>query len=114
MSLKREFNNRLLNKLDFQLQEIQNFIYATIRGYAALERQALPNHKVRMAHIFMGLKTRDSSIKVIDSELLEKASNLELMRRGGFRDPQNHDIYLAPEEFTALVAGEEELGEEGK
>ena len=72
-------------------------VYAAIRGYSALETHGSRNEKVRMAHVFMGLKLKESLIKVVDSELLEKGSNLQLMRDGGFRDPQNHDVYLSPE-----------------
>jgi hypothetical protein len=36
VSIKREFNNRMLNKIDFEIDEIKNFIYATIKAYSAL------------------------------------------------------------------------------
>ena len=99
ISIKREFNNRLLNKIDFDLHEIKSFIFITIKAYAALERAGCPNDKVRLAHIFMGLQLKESVIKVIDSDLLLTKSNFKCMSNKGHRKSENHDIYLAREEF---------------
>jgi hypothetical protein len=87
VSIKREFTNRLLTNVDFQIEEIRNFIQSTIVGYATLERSGCLNDKVRLAHIFMGLQMKESVIKVIDAELIHKPSNFALMTKKGHQQP---------------------------
>lgn len=105
MSLKREFNNRLLKKIDFTTTEIADVIFSTIKAYAFLARTGCPNDKVRMAHIFVGLEstTKESKVKVIDSDMLLIHNNYQLMLKKGPQAAENHDIYLPPEQFAALV-----------
>lgn len=55
LSLKREFNHRLLNKTEFSTNEIADVVFSTIKAYAFLERTGCINDKVRMAHIFVGV-----------------------------------------------------------
>jgi hypothetical protein len=79
VSLKREFHNRMLNKLQFDKEEITRILYSAIRGYAAVERTGSTNTKVRMAHIFVGVQAKESLIKVIDSSLLSAPTNLQCL-----------------------------------
>lgn len=104
ISLKREFHNRMLNKLQFDREEITRILYSAIRGYAAVERAAGQNSKVRMAHIFVGVQAKESTIKVIDSGLLSAASNLQCLILNGPKSNEHHDVYPAPEEFKAYFA----------
>lgn len=67
----------MLNKLQFDKDEITRILYSTIRGYAAVERAGALNSKVRMAHIFVGVQARESIVKVIDSSLLSAPTNLQ-------------------------------------
>lgn len=85
MSLKREFNNRLLKKIDFTTTEIADVVFSTIKAYAFLARTGCPNDKVRMAHIFIGVEsaTKESKVKVIDSDLLLSPNNYQLMLAKG-------------------------------
>ena len=55
-------------------------IFGTVKGYAALEEQKIPNDKVRVKNIYFGLKDKDPYIKVIDSKLFPTKSNLECIR----------------------------------
>jgi hypothetical protein len=103
ISLKREFNNRLLNKLDFTSEEIRRIVYAAIKGYSALEKMGCPNDKVRLAHVFVGVHLKESLIKVVDSQLLTSPTNLQCIMKQGPDSPQHHDVYLAPEEFEAVM-----------
>ena len=96
ISLKKEFYNRLLNKLAFDREEITRILYSAIRGYAAVERSGADNSKVRMGHIFVGVQNKDSTIKVIDSSLLPVPSNLNVLQLHGSKRNEDHDIYLAP------------------
>lgn len=97
ISLKREFHNRMLNKLQFDKEEITRILYSSIRGYAAVERAAGHNSKVRMAHIFVGVQNKESTIKVIDSGLLSAASNLQCLILSGPKSNEHHDVYPSPE-----------------
>lgn len=104
ISLKREFHNRLLNRLQFDREEITRILYSAIRGYAAVERAGGQNSKVRMAHIFVGVQAKESTVKVIDSGLLGAASNLQCLILNGPKSNEHHDVYLSPEEFRAYFA----------
>jgi hypothetical protein len=97
ISLKKEFNNRLLNKLEFDKEEVTKIMYSAIRGYAAIERSNSKNDKVRMAHVFIGVHHKESLIKVIDSGLLSGPSNLQCTILKGCDNSEHHDVYLAPE-----------------
>ncbi len=101
VSLKREFHNRMLNKLQFDKEEITRILYSAIRGYATIERAGSANNKVRMAHIFVGVQSKESTIKVIDSGLLSGPSNLQCLIVNGADSNEHHDVYLAPEEFRS-------------
>lgn len=101
ISLKREFHNRMLNKLQFDCDEITRILYSAIRGYAVIQRSGVLNTKVRMAHIFVGVQARESVIKVIDSSLLSAPTNLQCLILHGSSSNEHHDIYLSPEEFNA-------------
>lgn len=85
LSLKREFNHRLLNKTDFTTTEIADVVFSTIKAYAFLEKAGCINDKVRMAHIFVGVesRTKESKVKVIDSDLLQVKSNYQCMLSKG-------------------------------
>lgn len=104
-SLKREFNNRIINGLHFERDEITRIMYSCIRGYAALEESESINDKVRMAHVFIGVHSRESIIKVVDSALLTAKGNFETFRKQGHHRTENYDIYLSPEELEAYVEG---------
>jgi hypothetical protein len=97
ISLKREFHNRLLNKLQFDKEEITRILYSAIRGYAAVERTGGANTKVRMAHIFVGVQARESTVKVIDSALLSAPTNIQCMILHGSHSNEHYDIYPSPE-----------------
>jgi hypothetical protein len=79
ISLKREFHNRLLNKLQFDKEEITRVLYSAIKGYAAVDKTGSQNTKVRMAHIFIGVQAKESTVKVIDSSLLSAPTNLQAL-----------------------------------
>lgn len=96
VSLKREYHNRLLNKLQFDKEEITRILYAAIRGYAAIERTGSANTKVRMAHIFVGVQAKESLIKVIDSSLLSSPTNLQCLILHSSHSNEHHDIYPSP------------------
>jgi hypothetical protein len=97
ISLKKEFNNRLLNRLEFGKEEITNILYSAIRGYAAIERTGSPNDRVRMAHIFIGVRQKESLIKVIDSNLLAGPSNFKCLKDYGASSAEHYDVCVSPE-----------------
>ena len=67
-SIKREFNNRLLKKVDFSTNEIADVIFSTVQAYAFLEKSGNLNTKVRLAHIFsVTSRTKESKTKAVDS-----------------------------------------------
>ena len=70
MSLKKEYNGRLLKGIDFNTNQIADVIFASIPAYAFLQRSGSHNNKIRLAHIFVGIDNKDTKIKVIDSDLL--------------------------------------------
>ena len=106
-TLKKEFHNRGINSLAFEREEITRILYSCIRGYADIEESGSLNDKVRMAHVFVGVHSRESLIKVIDSGLLTIKSNLETFKKYGHSKQENADIYLAPEELEAYVEGKD-------
>ena len=89
LSLKREFNHRLLNKTDFATTEIADVVFSSIKAYAFLEKAGCSNDKVRMAHIVVGVesRTKESKVKVIDSDLLMTPSNYQAMLLKGAQAP---------------------------
>ena len=77
MSIKKEYNTRLLKNIDFDTKEIADVVYASIPAYSFLEKSGSHNDKIRVAHIFVGIDNRESKIKVIDSDLLLTKSNFD-------------------------------------
>jgi hypothetical protein len=71
LSLKKEYNSRLLKNIDFTTTEIADVIFNTIPAYAFLERMGCLNNKIRSAHIFIGVDRKESKLKVIDADLLQ-------------------------------------------
>lgn len=55
LSLKKEYNTRLLKGIDFNSNEIADVIFCSIPAYSYLERNGTPNNKIRLAHIFVGV-----------------------------------------------------------
>jgi hypothetical protein len=96
VNLKREFHNRLINKLSFDKEEITRVLYSAIRGYAAVERTDGANTKVRMAHIFVGVQARESIVKVVDSALLNAPTNIQTLIISGPKSSEYIDIYPSP------------------
>lgn len=64
-----------------------NFITSTIRGYANLEREGFRTDTVRLKNIFIGLKNRESVIKVAETNLLASKSNYVYMVEDGPHKP---------------------------
>jgi hypothetical protein len=50
-----------------------------------------------MGHIFVGVQSKESMIKVIDCSLLNGPSNLQSMLLHGHKSSHQMDIYLSPE-----------------
>ena len=96
MSLKKEYNGRLLKGIDFNTNQIADVIFASIPAYAFLQRSGSHNDKIRLAHIFVGIDNKDTKIKVIDSDLLMTESNFQEIRSKGYQQAECQDIYLAP------------------
>lgn len=48
----------MLNRLEFDREEITKILYSCIRAYAELEREGVSNDKVRMGHIFVGVQSK--------------------------------------------------------
>ena len=57
----------------------------------------MANDKVRMGHIFVGVKSKESMIKTIDCSLLSGPTNIQSMLLHGHKSNQQMDIYLSPE-----------------
>lgn len=109
INLHREIANRTAKKIPFNLEEIRNIIGSTIKGYKAIEDAGYQNNKVRLRHIFFGIKNRESVIKVTEGSLIAEASNYQNMVNLGTSEPGNRDIYLSPEEFQAFLHGKEDF-----
>ena len=58
MSIKKEYNTRLLKNIDFDAREIADVVYACIPAYTFLARSGSHNDKIRVAHIFIGLDNK--------------------------------------------------------
>ena len=93
MSIKKEYNTRLLKNIDFETREIADVVFACIPAYAFLERSGSNNDKIRVAHIFIGLENKESKIKVIDSDLLLTHSNFNEILEKGYEEAECQDIY---------------------
>lgn len=58
-----------------------------------------------MGHVFVGVHSRESLIKVIDSDLLPASSNLDIVKKYGPNKAEYYDLHLSPEEFESYVHG---------
>ena len=87
INFQRELFNRLHKKISFTKEELMNFITSTIRGYANLEREGFRTDTVRLKNIFIGLKNRESVIKVAETNLLASKSNYVYMVEDGPHKP---------------------------
>ena len=75
-NLHEELASRKSKKQEFSPDEMSMIIHGTVKGYAALEEQKIPNDKVRIRNIYFGLKEKDPFIKVVDSKLFPTKTNL--------------------------------------
>jgi hypothetical protein len=60
-----------------------------------------------LAHIFVGVKQKDSLIKVVDSTLLPGPTNFQCLKLYGPNSAEHYDVYLSPEELNAYFEKEE-------
>ena len=67
-----------------------------MKGYSAIERAGFKVDRVRLKNIFIGIKNKDSVIKVAENSLLEPKSNFQNMIDDGPNNVNNRDIYLSP------------------
>lgn len=64
INFQREVADRIVKKISFTKQEINNFLTSTIKGYSAIERAGYHADKVRLKNIFVGIKSKQPVIKV--------------------------------------------------
>jgi DNA-directed RNA polymerase subunit F len=75
INLHREIANRTAKKIPFTGEEVRSILVSAVKGFTAIEAASYPVDKVRLRHIFFGIRNRESVIKVTEASLITKHTN---------------------------------------
>jgi hypothetical protein len=75
IDMHTEARNRIRMNTKFSNEELSTILAGAVKGYASVEREGIPNDKVRLKNIYFGLKDQIPIVKIADSNLFPSKSN---------------------------------------